>query len=151
MVIVLFGESCTGKSTIADGLCRAAKAKAYTGKDYLKLAKNEPEARLVFTSLLKEYEQGPEVIVYVASEKEQLSLLPDKAFRVLVTADLDVITERFAKRMGGNLPTPVLAMLEKKHCMFDAERHDMHVHNAGAGETATCICDRILQSCGLVP
>jgi hypothetical protein len=29
--------------------------------------------------------------------------------------------------MRGNLPAPVVAMLEKKHGCFDAEPHDMHV------------------------
>ena len=61
------------------------------------------------------------------SDKEHLPLLPQKAFRILVTADLNVIKERFAQRMGGNLPAPVAAMLEKKHGCFDDESHDLHV------------------------
>lgn len=47
--------------------------------------------------------------------------------RILVTADLEVIKERFARRMRGQLPAPVAAMLEKKHGYFDAEPHDEHV------------------------
>lgn len=66
-------------------------------------------------------------IVYVISEKEHLPLLPDGAFRVLVTADLDAIKERFAQRMRGNLPAPVATMLERKHGCFDAEKCDVHV------------------------
>ena len=61
------------------------------------------------------------------SEKEHLPLLPEGALRILVTADLELIKSRFAKRMRGNLPAPVAAMLEKKHGCFDAEPHDIHV------------------------
>ena len=68
-----------------------------------------------------------ENIIYVISEKEHLSLLPEGALRILITADLELIESRFAKRMRGNLPAPVAAMLEKKHGCFDAEPHDIHV------------------------
>lgn len=36
MVIGLFGESCTGKSAVADALRTALGADVYTGKDYLR-------------------------------------------------------------------------------------------------------------------
>lgn len=68
-----------------------------------------------------------ENIIYVISEKEHLSLLPDGCVRILVTADLETIKTRFAQRMHGNLPTPVAAMLKKKHGSFDMEPHDIHV------------------------
>lgn len=53
-------------------------------------------------------------IAYVISQKELLTLLQDKATRILVTADLDMIKERFAQRMNRELPVPVAAMLERK-------------------------------------
>ena len=65
-------------------------------------------------------------IIYVISEKELLPLLPNNSYRFLVTADLDVIKERFAQRMRGNLPAPVATMLERKHGCFDAEKCDVH-------------------------
>ena len=34
MVIAIFGESCTGKSTLADKLSTAINAEVFTGKDY---------------------------------------------------------------------------------------------------------------------
>ena len=68
-----------------------------------------------------------EHIIYVISEKEHLELLPEGAVRILVTAELETIKTRFAKRMRGNLPVPVAAMLEKKHGCFDKEPHDIHV------------------------
>ena len=68
-----------------------------------------------------------ENIIYVISEKEHLSLLPEGALRILVTADLDMIKTRFAQRMRGNLPAPVAAMLEKKHGCFEVEAYDVKV------------------------
>ena len=126
MLIAIFGESCTGKSTLANALAAKHSAAVYTGKDYLRLAKNENIAKVLFQKKLTAAVTG-ENIIYVISEKEHLPLLPDGALRVLVTADLEQIKSRFAERMRGNLPAPVAAMLEKKHGSFDAEPHDIHV------------------------
>ena len=130
MVIGIFGESCTGKSTLAEKIATSFPCEVFTGKDYLRLAKNENIAKVMFkkklTAALTE-----ESIIYVISEKEHLPLLPEGALRILVTADLELIT-RFAQRMRGNLPAPVAAMLERKHGCFDAEPHDI---NVVSGET----------------
>lgn len=126
MVIGIFGESCTGKSTLADKLKEIINAQVYTGKDYLRLEKNEAAAIRAFRTKLLEAVSG-ENIIYVISEKEHLPLLPHGSIRVLVTADLKVIKERFAGRMHGNLPAPVADMLERKHGCFDMEPHDIHV------------------------
>ena len=126
MVIGIFGESCTGKSTLADKISAKYPCEVFTGKDYLRLAKNENIAKLMFQKKLAAAVHGDNII-YVISEKEHLPLLPNGAFRILVTADLELIKSRFAQRMRGNLPAPVEAMLEKKHGCFDAEPYDIHV------------------------
>ena len=126
MVIGIFGESCTGKSTLAEKIAAAFPCEVFTGKDWLRLAKNENIAKTLFRKKLVSAVDG-ENIIYVISEKEHLPLLPEGALRILVTADLELIKERFAQRMRGNLPAPVAAMLEKKHGCFDAEPHDIHV------------------------
>ena len=126
MVIGIFGESCTGKSTLAGKLMEKIKCEVFTGKDYIRLAKNEQIAKKLFEKRLIEAVTG-ENIIYVISEKEHLSLLPEGAFRVLVTADLALIKERFAQRMRGVLPPPVQMMLEKKHGCFDNEKCDVHM------------------------
>ena len=126
MVIGIFGESCTGKSTLAEKIATSFPCEVFTGKDYLRLAKNENIAKLMFQKKLTAA-VSCENIIYVISEKEHLSLLPEGALHILVTADLELIKSRFAKRMRGNLPAPVAAMLEKKHGCFDAEPHDIHV------------------------
>lgn len=126
MVIGIFGESCTGKSTLAGKISESFPCEVYTGKDYLRLAKNENIAKVMFQKKLNAAVKG-ENIIYVISEKGHLSLLPEGALRILVTADLELIKTRFAQRMRGNLPAPVAAMLEKKHGCFDAEPHNIHV------------------------
>ena len=126
MVIGIFGESCTGKSTLAEKIATIFPCEVFTGKDYLRLAKNENIAKVMFQKKLTAAVNG-ENIIYVISEKEHLSLLPEGALRILVTADLDLIKSRFAQRMHGNLPAPVAAMLERKHGCFDGEPHDLHV------------------------
>ena len=131
MIIGIFGESCTGKSTLAEKIAAGLSCEVFTGKDYLRLAKNENIAKVMFQKKLTAAVNG-ENIIYVISEKEHLSLLPEGALRILATADLELIKSRFAQRMRGNLPVPVAAMLEKKHGYFDAEEYDIHVV---AGET----------------
>ena len=126
MVIGIFGESCTGKSTLAEKIAGSLPCEVFTGKDYLRLAKNENIAKVMFQKKLTAAVNGDNVI-YVISEKEHLSLLPEGAFRVLVTAELETIKSRFAQRMHGNLPAPVAMILEKKHGCFDGQPHDIHI------------------------
>ena len=126
MVIAIFGESCTGKSTLADKLSSAINAEVFTGKDYLRMAKNESIAKAMFQKKLAAAVDG-EHVVYVISETEHLTLLPEGALRILVSADIDLIKSRFAQRMHGSLPAPVAAMLEKKHGCFDSVPHDLHM------------------------
>ena len=146
MVIGIFGESCTGKSTLAEKIAGSFPCEVFTGKDYLRLAKNENIAKVMFQKKLASAVNG-ENIIYVISEKEHLPLLPEGALRILVTADLELIKSRFAKRMRGNLPALVAAMLEKKHGCLDTEPHDIHVVS---GDTdLNDICRQILSKCNV--
>ncbi len=127
MVIGIFGESCTGKSSIAEELRKTLGARIVTGKDYLKLSKSEAEAERLFSEQLVAALTGAEHIIYVLTEQELLKFLPEGCFRVRVTAGLERIKERFAARMKGNLPAPVAAMLEKEHGMFDPVSCDISI------------------------
>jgi len=140
MVIGIFGESCTGKSTLAAKLGAALGAKVVTGKDWLRLAKDENTARQLFKKELAQAMEGAHMI-YVIAEKEHLPLLPAGALRVLATADMAVIKTRFAQRMGGHLPPPVAAMLERKHGGFDLEPHD--VHYCAETDDPQAVCEAI--------
>ncbi len=130
MVIVLMGNSCVGKSTIAELLRQQLSAELISGKDYLRLAKNESAAKALFQEKLRAAMTGEAALIYVITEKELLSLLPEGCLRVLVTAPLPQIRERFAQRMHGQLPAPVSAMLERKYGEFDAEPHALHIDTA---------------------
>lgn len=147
MVIGIFGESCTGKSTLAEAISKCIPCEVITGKDYLRFAKNETMAKALFRKKLDAAMEGAHVL-YVISEKEHLALLPDGAVRILVTADLEEIKMRFARRMHGNLPAPVAAMLERKHGCFDAEPHEIHVKSGETDLAAVCkeICKCIKQA-----
>lgn len=142
MVFGIFGESCTGKSTLAGALKGRLDAEIYTGKDFLRLAKHEAEAKKLFQEKLQAAMAEGHVI-YVIAEGEHLSLLPEGAVRVLVTADLETIKARFARRMNGALPAPVAGMLERKHGMFDNEPHHVHVKSGEMEPDAAC--EQILQ------
>lgn len=79
----------------------------------MRLAKNEAIAKKLFQRKLDEAVSGQNII-YVISEKEHLSLLPEKAFRILVTADLDT------------------------RC-FDNEAHDIHVVSGQVDLDEACV------------
>ena len=129
MVIGIIGENCSGKSTLADEIKKTIGAEIITGKDYLRMAKSESEAVSLFKAKLNNAISG-ENVIYVISEKEHISLLPDGAIRILVRADIDTIKERFKARMHGNLPAPVEQMLVRKHGMFDNEIYDYQFDGA---------------------
>lgn len=145
MVIALIGESCTGKSSIGQVLKESSKAEIITGKDYLKMEKSQSEAEKKFAEYLIEKQDKPEIVVYVISETDSIALLPDKALRVYCKAPLDVIKERFANRMHGNLPAAVAAMLERKHGIFDNGQYDLEFDTTKS--ELDVICSEILEYC----
>ena len=140
MVIGIVGENCSGKSTLAEQLKKTIGAEIITGKDYLRMAKSESEAELLFREKLNNAMAG-ENVIYVISEKEYTRLLPDGAIRILVKADINTIKERFKRRMHGNLPAPVEKMLERKHGMFDSGIYDFQF-DGGSGDFSE-ICGMI--------
>ena len=131
MVIGIIGENCSGKSTLAEEIRKTIGAEIITGKDYLRMAKSESEAALLFREKLKDAIAG-ENIIYVISEKEHINFLPDGAIKILVKADIEIIKERFRTRMHGNLPVPVEQMLIRKHGMFDDGIYD-YQFDGGSG------------------
>ena len=137
MVYGIIGENCSGKSTLAEEIKKTIGAEIITGKDYLRMAKSESEAVMLFRKKLENAVNG-ENIIYVISEPEHLKLLPKDAIRVLVSADIDTIKERFKARMHGNLPVPVAQMLEKKHGVFDAGTYDYRFDGVHGDATAFC-------------
>ena len=142
MVIGIFGENCSGKSTLAEAIRDAVDGTVISGKDYLRMAKAEADARALFREKLERAVVGDHVI-YVISEPDQLALLPDDAVRILVSADLDTIKARFKARMHGVLPAPVENMLERKHGMFDREAYDFRFD--GVSGDAAALCEQLVK------
>ena len=127
MLIAIFGENCTGKSTLANVLKQKLGAAVYTGKDYLRLARNEAEAQQRFRVLLRESVSAPDSTIFIISEADHLDFLPAGCIRVLVTAPLDDIKSRFAARMNGVLPAAVASRLERSHGAFDRFPHHIEI------------------------
>lgn len=119
MLIAIIGENCVGKTTLANRINEKLGATIYAGKDYLRLEKSPSAAAETFKATLKASLNGNNII-YLITEKEHIQLLPEGAFRIVLSAELDVIKERFKARMRGNLPMPVEKMLEAKHGMYDS-------------------------------
>ena len=138
MLIAIIGENCVGKSTLANKINEKLNAKIYSGKDYLRLEKNPSMALEKFKTILKESVTGDNII-YLITEKEHLNLLPEGAFKIVLTAELDVIKERFKERMRGNLPLPLEKKLEAKHGMYDSLECDLKLDsNYSVEEVINC-------------
>ena len=137
MIFGIIGENCSGKSTLAEKIKTELGAEIVTGKDYLRMAKSESEAISLFKEKLRRG-VSEDNIIYVISDPEYVKLLPDGAIRILVTADLETIKERFAERMHGTLPRPVALMLERKHGIFDSGEYDYRFDGAAGDANAFC-------------
>ena len=137
MMIGIIGENCSGKSTLAEKIKSELGAEIVSGKDYLRMAKSESEAQARFREKLRSAVTG-ESLIWVISEKELLPLLPEGAVRILVSADIDTIKERFKARLHGQLPPPVAQMLERKHGCFDAGDYDYRFDGVSGDAAALC-------------
>ena len=137
MLIAVIGENASGKTTLAAALQDALGAEIVSGRDYLRMAKSESEALSLFRQKLRAAVAG-KPLVYVVSEPELVRLLPEEAVRILVSADLATIKERFRARLHGNLPEPVARMLEDRHGQFDGGNYDYRFDGAAGDPAALC-------------
>ena len=137
MVIGIIGESCSGKSTLAESIKKEIDAEIIAGKDYLRMARSESEAASLFRNKLEDAVCG-EHIIYVISEMEHIAFLPEGSVKILVSADIDTIKERFTARMHGHLPAPVAQMLERKHGIFDNGSYDYRFDSVHGDVDALC-------------
>ncbi|MDW7661744.1 MAG: hypothetical protein SCL54_10040 [Bacillota bacterium] len=130
MLYLFMGQSCTGKSTLADQMKAKFGAEVYSGKDYMRMAKNENEAWKIFCKMLENaaVATDPEnILIYVITEKEHLDKLTSLhgIKKVKFNASLEIIKERFAQRMRGNLPLPVEKKLEIQYKEWEVEKGDI--------------------------
>lgn len=125
------------KTSLANEIRKAVGAEIITGKGYLRLAKSEDEATALFRKKL-EQALAAGSIIYVISEPEQIKFLPEGSVKILVSADLDTIKDRFRARMHGSLPAPVVQMLERKHGMFDSGTYDYRFDGVSGDAASLC-------------
>ncbi len=106
MLYIFMGQSCTGKSTVAEKVKELVGAEVYTGKDYLRMGKNESEAWGLFYEKLSNAAYSKELsknsIIYIITESSQLDRIIDieGLFKIKFTAPLETIKSRFAQRMS---------------------------------------------------
>lgn len=142
------GQSCTGKSTIAAKMKEYTNAEVFTGKDYLRMAKDESQAWNLFYEKLSSAaykESSRETIIYLITEHSQLEKIMDieGSCKVKFTAALDTIKLRFSQRLHGNLPAPVESMLEKQYEEWKSIIGDINVDttvDSDIEKTVSLIC-----------
>jgi gluconate kinase len=133
MLYIFMGQSCTGKSTVADKLKELMEIEVFAGKDYLRMAKNENDAWDLFYEKLSkaalDTDGSHPAIVYLVTEEDQLNKIkPLKGvYTVKFIASLATIKSRFAERMRGHLSPPVEKMLERQFVDWEAVQGDMTV------------------------
>jgi predicted kinase len=134
MLLLFFGPSCSGKSSTADIVASRIGAQVWTGRDYLRLATQEPDAWKAFIEMMKKaaaeksHEKGS--LIYVTTESPapipELSTM-SQVYTIRFTADLTTLTLRFAPRTGGQVPAPVVTMLERTKQVTDSAQCDLSI------------------------
>lgn len=133
MLFIFMGQSCTGKSTAADKLKEQMNVEIYSGKDYLRMAKNESEAWKLFYDKLEKAasnkDKSKESIIYVITEIELLNRVKEieDAYMIKFNAPLEIIKSRFADRMNGRLPQPVEKMIERQYLEWESITGDLNI------------------------
>lgn len=133
MLYVFMGQSCTGKSTLANKVKELKDAEVFAGKDYLRMAKDENEAWKLFYEKLSKAASNKsspkENIIYLITERTQLDRIIDieGLCKVKFTTPLDTIKLRFAQRMNGNLPQTVEKMLNNQYEEWKSIEGDIEV------------------------
>lgn len=120
MLYVFAGPSCTGKSAVADLMKTKYGVQTFAGKDFMRLAKNPDEAWKLFYEVLSEASGKTSLseasVVYMVTELDQLDKVKGLNDARIITfqAAPEIVKTRFASRMGGNMPAPVSAMIDKQ-------------------------------------
>lgn len=137
MLYIFMGPSCTGKSTAVKRIKEILDVEVFTGKDYLRMAKDENEAWQLFYDKLRvaassAEDSAKDAIIYLITEKEELMRIADieNACRIRFTAPLETVKERFSHRMNGRLPQPVEKMLERQYTDWEDMDGDLIVNTS---------------------
>ncbi len=136
MLIVLFGPSCSGKSSTAKELAARLACEVSTGKDYLRLAPSETEAWQLFGDRMRAAAASDtDSLVYVVAGDSPALAVPG-AVRVRFTASLDALCARFAAR-GQQIPAPALRnMMQRQSAGCAALSADLVIDTTAGGDPA---------------
>lgn len=133
MLIVIAGERCTGKSSLAKAILAKIHAEFFAGRDYVRLAPTEPEAVDRFQLLLAEKQHSEDYVIYLLTEPDLFALVPPDSFVVLCRSRLETSKARFARQMpDGELSPAIAAMLERQRGCFDHIPHSLTLDTDGA-------------------
>ena len=153
MFILFAGPSCSGKSTAARTIASSLNCQIYTGKDYLRLAKNEQEAWGKFIEICRQAATKPVVgehsVIYIVNDLERFNELVEiKALKILFDAEQNVLEERFKPRTGGMLPPPVKIMLQRQKQKWStvAVDHAVDTTLTSTEESAAAVWNKIKES-----
>jgi hypothetical protein len=150
MLFIFIGPSCSGKSSVADELKTMIPAEIFSGKDYLRLAKNEKDAWKLFETklVMATAIDGENSLIYVVTDKSILSKLDSigEANRVKFTAGIDTLKQRFGKRTGGVVPPPVEEMLKRQMADWDNISSDIVVDTSN-GNSPKEVAEIIFSNC----
>ncbi|MBN1426204.1 hypothetical protein JXA88_16765 [Candidatus Fermentibacteria bacterium] len=120
MLLILFGPSCSGKSSVARIIAERTGASVWTGNDYLRLAKTEPEAWKRFEALLERAASagplGPGSVIFAyAGPLPEARSLPTgpEVRRLRFIASQEVLRSRFSPRVGGRVTPAISSMLAR--------------------------------------
>ena len=151
MLLLFIGPSGSGKSSVARLIAQRIGCKVWTGRDYLRLARSQDEAKKTFRDMLESASEletfSAGSIIYVIGNPDDLDddLRAFPCYRCLrFNAVLSVLSRRFAQRMGQQpLPAALLSALERQRNRFAAFPADKEFDttNADAASTASEVLD----------
>jgi dephospho-CoA kinase len=118
MILCVCGPSGSGKSTVARKMAEHGKWEIYTGKDYLRWGKNEPDAWKNFTRHIAQEEKKGIHIIIVLTETSMLEKVKGIGNVKIVrfTADEDVLLNRFMARMNADA-NPAFSKMIRGQCI----------------------------------
>jgi hypothetical protein len=129
MLLAFFGPSCSGKSSVASIIAGRTSAEVWSGRDYLRLATSETEAKQLFVAKLRDAshraELGAGSIIHVVSDPVEAVTVEGCTITAKFAASPEILRERFRKRTGGQLPAGVAEMLDRQLQLARATAADL--------------------------
>ncbi|MDY0093556.1 MAG: AAA family ATPase [Candidatus Vecturithrix sp.] len=139
MRLCFCGPSGSGKSTCAKNIAKQGRWNIYTGKDYLRLAKNEAEAWSKFMAQLKENDAHGMNSIIVITEIELLKKVKEieQVCIIRFTANEDVLLKRFIARINNHSNPTFAKMIKNQKMKWDQSGIDYVIDTTENNEERT--------------